>query len=110
MERIGRINAFLKRTFKYGFCSEILTFSDFAHDADLTLFSNMIKKQYSLHSRYQNQLSTHLTQKKHVHDLPGCTLELQENHFYHDACFKFIQVSLHCVLYALYLTNSCYCV
>jgi len=45
-EQIGRISAFLKRTFKYGFCSEVFSISDLADDAGLRLFSNLKKKQY----------------------------------------------------------------
>ena len=54
VEQIGRINAFLKQAYKYVFCSEIFSFSDFADDADITLFSSMLKIQHCLHSTFPN--------------------------------------------------------
>ena len=43
VEQIGRINSFLKRTFKYGLCSQLFSFLDLADDADQTLFNSMLK-------------------------------------------------------------------
>ena len=37
VEQIGRINALLKQAHKYGFCSELFSFSDLDDDADVTL-------------------------------------------------------------------------
>jgi len=54
VKQIGRINAFLKQAYKYVFCSEIFSFSDFADDADITLFSSMLKIQHCLHSTFPN--------------------------------------------------------
>jgi len=48
--RIGRINAIPKTAYKYGFCFEVFLFSDLAGDANVTLFSSMVKKQRYLQS------------------------------------------------------------
>jgi len=43
VEQIGRINSFLKRTFKYGLYSQLFSFLNLADDADQTLFNSMLK-------------------------------------------------------------------
>ena len=51
-----------------GFCSELFFISDLSHDADLTLFSNMIRKQHCFHIILTDikTSSLHLMQKGHV--------------------------------------------
>ena len=40
----SQVNSFLKRAFKYGFCSRLYTIDAIAEDADIDLFCKMTKK------------------------------------------------------------------
>ena len=44
----GQINAFLKRAFKYGFCTKIYTIQAIAEEADKLLFRKMISANHYL--------------------------------------------------------------
>ena len=87
----------LKRTFKYGFCSELFSISDWAGDADLTLFSNTMKKQHCLHAILPAHSSLDSTQQGHIHDLLRCSLQSYiKDHVYVDVCSN--SFCLHCIL------------
>ena len=92
VEQTGLINSFLKRAFKYGLCSQLFSFLDFAHDADQTLFNSMLKKQHCLQVILPEvkTSSLHLRQKGHMFDLPRCTLEIHKRSFLPWCLFKFI--------------------
>ena len=50
----GQINGFLKRAFKYGFCTSVHTIDVIAEETDRSLFANGWKSTLSTHlvSRY----------------------------------------------------------
>ena len=92
VEQIGRTNSFLKRAFKYGLCSQLVSFLDLADDADQTLLNSMLKKQHCLQVILPKvkTSSLHLRQKGHMFDLPSCTLEMHYRSFLPRCFFKFI--------------------
>jgi len=49
-ELIGRIDAFLRRMFKYGFCNRQLAFLDISGNCDSTLFKRMLNSNNLLYS------------------------------------------------------------
>jgi len=48
----GQINAFLKRAFKYGFCTSVHTIDVIAEEADRSLFAKMAGSQNCLHTLF----------------------------------------------------------
>jgi len=49
VELEGQINAFLKRVFKYGFCTKIYTIQSIAEEADKLLFRKMMSANHCIH-------------------------------------------------------------
>jgi len=92
VEQIGRINSFLKRAFKYGLCSQMFSFLDFADDADQTLFNSMLKKQHCLQVILPKvkTSSMHLRQKGHVFELFRCAVDIHKRSLLPRCLFKFI--------------------
>jgi len=48
-ELAGQIDTFLKRAFKYGFCSKIYTIGAIAEEADKLLFKKMMSANHCIH-------------------------------------------------------------
>jgi len=62
----GQINAFLKRAFKYGFCTKIYTIQAIAEEADKLLFRKMISANHCIHFFVSN-LSSIALDLKDIH-------------------------------------------
>jgi len=45
--QLSQVNSFLKRAFKYGFCSRLYTIKVVADDADIDLFRKMTRAHHS---------------------------------------------------------------
>jgi len=93
VEQIGRINAFLKQAYKYAFCSEIFSFSDFADDADITLFSSMLMIQQCLNSTLPNvkTRTLHLQCEGKMHLRFTCVLWTYTKALFFPRClYKFV--------------------
>jgi len=71
-------------------CSETFSFSDLARDADVTLFSSMLKKQHCLHSILPDTetITLYLRRTGHIYELPTCSLE----------SYHFVSTSLFAVM------------
>ena len=50
VELKSQVNSFLKRAFKYGFCSRLYTIEVIADDADIDLFRKMTSAHHCAHS------------------------------------------------------------
>ena len=49
-----QINAFLKRAFKYGFCTSVHIIDVIAEEADRSLFAKMAGSQHCLHTLFSD--------------------------------------------------------
>ena len=81
-ELTSQVDSFLKRAFKYGFCSILYTIEAIAEDADIDLFCKMKNTHHYAHSLLPPVKScTHyLRPKGHKYELPRYDLELYKNH------------------------------
>ena len=72
VELKSQVNSFLKRAFKYGFCSRLYTIEVIADDADIDLFRKMIKAHHCAHSLLLPVKSGahNLRPKGHTYELP----------------------------------------
>jgi hypothetical protein len=92
VEQIGQINAFLKRSFKYGFCVKLFIFEELADKADMTMFNKMRYENHCLHGLLPQvkTSSLHLRKKGHPYELPRCASELHKRTFLPRCLFAFI--------------------
>jgi len=83
VELKSQVNSFLKRVFKYDFCSRLYTIEVIAEDADIDLFRKMTKAYHCAHSLLPPVKSyTHnLRPKGHTYELPRCDTEMYKNSF-----------------------------
>jgi len=67
-----QLDSFLKRAFKYGFCSSLYTIEAIAEDADIDLFCKMDRSNHCAHSLLPRvKFFTHyLRPKGHMYELP----------------------------------------
>jgi len=79
----GQINAFLKRAFKYGFCTKIYTIKSIAEEADKLLFRKMMCANHCIHFLLPSVKSTKycFRPKGHPYQLPRCEYELHKKSF-----------------------------
>ena len=80
----GQINAFLKRAFKYGFCTSVHTIDVIAEAADRSLFAKMAGSQHCLHTLFPDikpLYSCRLRPKGHAYKLPECCRDLYKKSF-----------------------------
>ena len=81
----GQINAFLKRAFKYVFCTSVHTIDVIAEEADRSLFAKMAGSQHCLHTLFSDikPYSCRLRPKGHAYKLPECSRDLYKKSFHH---------------------------
>jgi len=74
----GQINAFLKRSFKYGFCTSVHTIDVIAEEADRSLFAKMAGSQHCLHTLLPDikPHSCRLRPKGHAYKLSNLLISL----------------------------------
>jgi len=86
---INRIQALLKRLFKLGYSSHLISFHDFIKSCSEYLFDNAHKSNHCLHELY-----VHLVESLHPRGydlmLPACTSYLPEQSFTIRSLFQFI--------------------
>jgi Reverse transcriptase (RNA-dependent DNA polymerase) len=91
-ELIGRIDAFFRRMFRYGFCNRLITFRDISSNCDSTLFKLMLNSQSCIHQllpSVKNEIMQ-LRPRGHNFTLPNCTSELHKASFVNRCLFNFI--------------------
>ena len=76
VELKGQVNSFLKRAFKFGFCSKLYTVEAIADNADMDLFCKMANPGHCVHSLLPPIKSCNhdLRPKGHIglYELPRC--------------------------------------
>ena len=74
VELIGRIDAFFRRMFKYGFCKRLIIFRELSENYDSTLFKLMLNSQCCIHqllASVKNNI-VQLRPRGHKFILPNC--------------------------------------
>jgi hypothetical protein len=89
---VGKINGFLKRSYKYGFCDQLLHVNDLAENADLSLFTKMLKDNHCLHVLLPpiKTATQHLRPKGHGYELPRCGYGVHKRSFLPRCLFKYL--------------------
>ena len=87
----GQINAFLKRAFKYVFCTSVHTIDVIAQEADRSLFAKMAGSQHCLHTLFPDikPYSCRLRPKGHAYKLPECSRDLYKKSFIPRCLFRY---------------------
>jgi hypothetical protein len=88
----GRIDAFLRRMFVYGYCLRCFTVSDLIYNCDLALFKSVSKYAHCLNQlvQYKNVGSHLLRSRGHNFILPACNFELYKHSFINRCLFNFV--------------------
>jgi len=92
----SQVNSFLKRAFKYGFCSRLYTIDAIAEDADIDLFCKMTKTIISLILYYRLLNLVHTTSDPkgtHINSL-GVIWGCIKSHLYLVASFSICNMYL----------------
>lgn len=92
VELIGRIDAFFRRMFRYGFCKRIITFRDVSDNCDNTLFNTMLNSHSCIHQllpSLKNEIMQ-LRQRGHKFVLPNCTSNLYKVSFVNRCLFSYV--------------------
>jgi hypothetical protein len=92
VELIGRIDAFFKRMFKYGFCKRLITFREISGNYDSTLFKLMLKSHSCIHQLLP-PVKTEIMQLRprgHKFTLPNCNSTLHKASFVNRCLFNFV--------------------
>jgi len=92
-ELIGRIDAFQRGMFEYGFCNRQLTFLDISGNCDSTLFKLMLNSNsciYQLLPSAKNNI-INLRPRSHRFTLPNCTSKLYKVSFINRCLFNYKQ-------------------
>jgi len=92
IEQTNRINALLKRCYRYGYVVKIHCLSDLLNSVDLALFDKMHSKAHCLYPLLppvRNQLE-HLRSRGHDFTLPSCTKDLYKRSFVMRCLFNFM--------------------
>jgi len=88
---IGRIDAFLKRSFKYGFSTTVFTVCELMDSASHVLFDKM---QNSWHCLYdilprRDAINISLRPRGHSFQLPNCVYDLFKKSFLNRCLFAY---------------------
>ena len=87
----GQINAFLKRAFKYGFCTSVHTIDVIAEKADRSLLAKIARSQHCLHTLLPDikPYSCRLWAKGHAYKLHECSRDLYKKSFVPRCLFRY---------------------
>jgi len=91
-EQQGQIDAFLKRSHRFGFTRRLFTFAQIAERADRTLASSTANPNHCIHQLLLPARPEHIHFRGRVHPytLPTCTFDLFKNSFINRCLFSFI--------------------
>jgi len=91
------VDAFLKRTLKYGFALKLFSFSELDDDADVTCFLTCLRNvMYRQFFRMLKISFLHLRQKGHMYDIYTRS-DFLKDRFYCDVCSSSFS-SIKCLL------------
>ena len=88
----SQVSSFLKRAFKYGFCSSPYTIDAAAEDVGIDLFCKMTRSNHCANSLLARVKScTHyLRPKGHTYELPRCDSEMYKKSFVPCRIFRYV--------------------
>ena len=92
-EQEGKIDPFLRRSFRFGFSQQLFTFRQIAEKADHTLFTSVTNPTNCLHQLLPPTRTTQYMQLRdrgHSYTLPTCTFQLYKNSFINRCLFEYI--------------------
>ena len=94
-ELVGRIDAFLRRMFKYGFCQQLYSFQAISNMRDLTLFREMLKPYNCLHILLplERSIEVKLRPRGHNFTLPICKYDLCKRSFVNKCLYRLYSVN-----------------
>jgi hypothetical protein len=91
-ELIGRIDAFFRRMFKYGFCKRLITFCELSGNYDSTMFKLMLNSYSCIHQLLpfvKNEIMQ-LRPRGHKFTLPSCNTYLHKASFVNPCRFNYV--------------------
>jgi len=94
-EQEGKIDAFLRHSFRCAVSQQLFTFRQITEKADHTLFSSIINPTHCLHQLLPPTRITHYMQLRdrgHPYTLPTCVLQLHKNSFINRCLFEYIDL------------------
>ena len=89
----GQINAFLKRAFKYGFCTSVHTIDVIAEEADRSLFAKIAGSQNCLHTLFPDTVVV-IDQKDMPTNYLNVVVIYTRNHLFQGACLDIVNILL----------------
>lgn len=91
-ELVGRINGFLKRMNRYGYCQYIYNFQYLSCMRDATLFKQIRNPGHCLHQLLpaEKVVPMLLRLRRHNYVLPVCNYELYKNSFINRCLYKYL--------------------
>jgi len=92
-EQEGKIDEFLRRSYRFGVSQQLFTFRQITEKADQTLFSSITNLTHCLHQLLPPTRTTQYMQpcdRGHSYTLPTCVLQLYKNSFINRCLFKYI--------------------
>ena len=106
VELVGRIDAFFRRMFKYGFCKHLITFLELSGNYDSTLFKLMLNAHCCIHQLLPSVKKMTLCNSNQEDTNLFCQIVTQ-------ICIKFplsIAVFLTCMSFNVFIFEFvCYC-
>jgi len=92
VELKSQVNSFLKRAFKYGFCSRLYTIKVIADDAHIDLFRKMTIAHHCAHSLLPPVKSGahNLRPKGHTYELLRYDTEMYKNSFVPRCLYRYV--------------------
>ena len=91
VELIGRIDAFLRRMFRYGYCLRQISFREISDKCDISLFKGMLNSHSCIHQllpSIKNEIKQ-LRPRGHRFTLPNCKSQLYKASFVNRCLFAY---------------------
>ena len=94
-ELVGRIDAFFRRMYKYGFCQQLYSFQAISNTRDLTLFREILKPYNCLHLLLplERSIDVKLRPRGHNFTLPICKYDLYKSSFVNKCLYRLYSVN-----------------
>ena len=91
-ELVGRIDAFLRRMFVFGYCSQLYSVRELIAKCDETLFHTVSQPSHCLYQLLPpiKDMSKPLRLKGHNFVLPSCNFEFYKSSFINRCLFKYV--------------------
>jgi hypothetical protein len=88
---VGRIDAFLRRMFQYGYCSHCYCVRDLINVCDEQLFQSVVQSSHCLNQLLvKKSVNISLRSRGHNYVLPCCVFDCYKNSFINRCLFNFV--------------------